>query len=277
MGFTKEFNKLVTEERNSRTMDLDLLDTAALVERIQSEDFEISNGVKKAIPDIARAVDIIADKLKAGGRLIYFGAGTSGRLGVLDATECSPTFGIEAVQIQAHIAGGREAMFRSFEDTEDSKEMGTHDAAASTTDATRCHSRHLSERAHPICRWRRSGSKKMRRGHHRHSKQFRQSSFGMLRRPDYSHSRTGSTDWLNQNEGGHGPEDDTESSHDVHHGQAGQGLRKSDGGLKTHQHEAARKSSIHHLHCCGSPAPPGRRSARSFPRSRQDGHSHAQA
>jgi N-acetylmuramic acid 6-phosphate etherase len=121
---------MVTEERNSRTMDLDLLETVELVDRMQQEDFEAANGVKNVVPQIAKAVDIITEKLRSGGRLIYFGAGTSGRLGVLDATECSPTFGVEAEIIQAFIAGGKEAMFRSFEDAEDSKELGIKDAQA---------------------------------------------------------------------------------------------------------------------------------------------------
>ncbi len=130
MGFTTEFNKMVTEERNVKTMDLDVLDTVDLVERIQGEDFEIAKGVQKVVPEIAMAVDIITNKLKDGGRLIYFGAGTSGRLGVLDATECPPTFGVESSVVQAYIAGGKDAMFRSFEDAEDSKEMGLQDVVS---------------------------------------------------------------------------------------------------------------------------------------------------
>ncbi|MBS2002833.1 MAG: N-acetylmuramic acid 6-phosphate etherase [Candidatus Obscuribacterales bacterium] len=135
MGFTKEFNKMVTEERNEKTMDLDVLDTVDLVERIQNEDFEIAKGVQQVIPDIAKAVDIITEKLKDGGRLIYFGAGTSGRLGVLDATECPPTFGVESSVVQAYIAGGKDAMFRSFEDAEDSKEMGIQDVVSAQVNA----------------------------------------------------------------------------------------------------------------------------------------------
>lgn len=135
MGFTKEFNKMVTEERNEKTMDLDVLDTVDLVERIQNEDFEIAKGVQQVIPDIAKAVDIITEKLKDGGRLIYFGAGTSGRLGVLDATECPPTFGVESSVVQAYIAGGKDAMFRSFEDAEDSKEMGIQDVVSAQVSA----------------------------------------------------------------------------------------------------------------------------------------------
>lgn len=130
MGFTQEFNRLVTEERNARTMDLDLLETVELVDRMQAEDLEAANGVRNVVPQIAKAVDVIAERLKSGGRMIYFGAGTSGRLGVLDATECSPTFGVDADFVQAYIAGGKEAMFRSFEDAEDSKELGATDAAS---------------------------------------------------------------------------------------------------------------------------------------------------
>jgi N-acetylmuramic acid 6-phosphate etherase len=128
MSFTPEFNRLITEGRNSRTMDLDLLDTAALVRRIQAEDFAVAQAVEKVLPQIAQAVDLITQRLKSDGRLIYFGAGTSGRLGILDATECVPTFGTEPEQVQGFIAGGREAVFRSSEGAEDSQENGANDA-----------------------------------------------------------------------------------------------------------------------------------------------------
>jgi len=129
MGFTKEFNRLITEERNNNTKDLDLLDTLELVQRVQGEDFVVAAAVEKVLPEIAKAVDLVTERLKSGGRVIYFGAGTSGRLGVLDATECSPTFGVDFEQVQAYIAGGKDAMFRSFENAEDSEEMGLNDAA----------------------------------------------------------------------------------------------------------------------------------------------------
>jgi N-acetylmuramic acid 6-phosphate etherase len=128
MGYAKEFTKMVTEERNDRTNDLDILDTKELVVRVQKEDFEVAQAVEKVNGEIAQAVDLIVDKLRAGGRLIYFGAGTSGRLGVLDATECHPTFGVDRQMVQACIAGGKEAMFVSFENAEDSKELGQQDA-----------------------------------------------------------------------------------------------------------------------------------------------------
>jgi N-acetylmuramic acid 6-phosphate etherase len=126
-GFTKEFNRLVTEERNERTMDLDNLNTIELVGRVQQEDFEVAKAVQVCLPEIAKAIDIITARLKDGGRLLYFGAGTSGRLGVLDATECPPTYGVETTTVQAFIAGGKEAMFRSFEDAEDQKQLGVSD------------------------------------------------------------------------------------------------------------------------------------------------------
>jgi len=127
MQFTKEFNKLVTEERNERTMDLDTLDTNELVERVQAEDFEVAKAVQKVVPDIARAIDLITERVKNGGKLFYFGAGTSGRLGVLDAAECQPTFGIEKDLVQAFIAGGKDAMFHSYEDAEDQRDLGSSD------------------------------------------------------------------------------------------------------------------------------------------------------
>lgn len=132
MGYTTEFTRPVTEERNDQTMDLDLLNTLELVERVQSEDLIVAQKVKEVVPEIAKAVDIIVEKLRAGGRLIYFGAGTSGRLGVLDAAECPPTFGVRPEQVVAFIAGGREAMFQAFEGAEDSSEMGGTDAATAT-------------------------------------------------------------------------------------------------------------------------------------------------
>lgn len=122
------FKNLITEERNNRTMDLDVLSTKDLVGRIQEEDIEVAKSVQATVTEIAKAVDLAADRLSKGGRMVYFGAGTSGRLGVLDATECSPTFGVDAHLVQAWIAGGKEAMFHSFENAEDSHELGEEDA-----------------------------------------------------------------------------------------------------------------------------------------------------
>lgn len=125
---TTAFKNLITEERNDRTMDLDILSTKDLVARVQEEDIEVAHSVRAITENIAKAVDLASEKLSNGGRMVYFGAGTSGRLGVLDATECSPTFGIDPNLIQAWIAGGKEAMFQSFENAEDSFELGEEDA-----------------------------------------------------------------------------------------------------------------------------------------------------
>lgn len=129
MSLTKDtFKRIITEERNQKTMDLDVLSTADLVKRIQAEDIEVAKAVEQVAEQIAKAVDIVTDRLVKGGRMIYFGAGTSGRLGVLDATECSPTFGVDPEMIQAYIAGGKDAMFQAFENAEDSVELGKSDA-----------------------------------------------------------------------------------------------------------------------------------------------------
>lgn len=121
------FKSLITEERNQRTMNLDMLNTEDLVRTVQNEDIEVARSVSEVVPEIAKAVELAAECLWQGGRLMYFGAGTSGRLGVLDATECTPTFGVEDQIVQAWIAGGKEAMFRSFENAEDSFETGEKD------------------------------------------------------------------------------------------------------------------------------------------------------
>ena len=124
---TTAFKNLITEERNDRTMALDTLNTEDLVAAVQREDVEVAESVARVSKEIAQAVDLAAISLAQGGRLVYFGAGTSGRLGVLDATECSPTFGVESHMVQAWIAGGKEAMFRAFENAEDSFELGEED------------------------------------------------------------------------------------------------------------------------------------------------------
>ncbi len=127
MGVTVDFNSLVTEERNKNTMHLDNLDTLSLVSTVQSEDFKVAQAVNEALKEISLAVDICANKLKSGGHMIYFGAGTSGRMGILDAAECPPTFGVDDVMVQAFLAGGKEAMFKAVEAAEDSLELGIKD------------------------------------------------------------------------------------------------------------------------------------------------------
>jgi N-acetylmuramic acid 6-phosphate etherase len=116
-------NKLVTESRNKNTKNIDKLTTVEMLRLINNEDKSVPLAVEKEIYNIAKAIDIIAEAVQNGGRLIYCGAGTSGRLGVLDASECPPTYGVDSNLVQALIAGGKEAMFNAIEGAEDSKEL----------------------------------------------------------------------------------------------------------------------------------------------------------
>jgi N-acetylmuramic acid 6-phosphate etherase len=111
--------KLSTEQRNPRSMNIDSLSTEEILKLINSEDKLVPLAVEKEIPYIAQAVGHVVDAFKNGGRLIYIGAGTSGRLGILDASECPPTFGTPHEMIVGVIAGGREAVFRAQEGSED--------------------------------------------------------------------------------------------------------------------------------------------------------------
>lgn len=120
----EEFARLATEQRNPRTMDLDTLDVPELLARINAEDRTVADAVAKELPWIARAVDLVVASFRAGGRLIYAGAGTSGRLGVLDASECPPTFGSDPDQVVGVIAGGYMAVVRAVEGAEDRREEG---------------------------------------------------------------------------------------------------------------------------------------------------------
>lgn len=126
-----ELLSAITEERNPDTLDLDTLETLDLVAKVQKQDYAVADAVQKCIPEIARAVDGIVEKLSSGGRLFYFGAGTSGRLGVLDAAECPPTFGVNPELVQGIIAGGPPAVFVSSEQQEDHQENGAHDVITS--------------------------------------------------------------------------------------------------------------------------------------------------
>lgn len=117
----------VTERRNPRSRWLDLKSTAEILRIINREDAGVARAVAREIPAIARAVDAIAAALRCGGRLIYAGAGTSGRLAVLDASECPPTFGVPPTLVQGVIAGGRRALLSAVEGAEDDPAQGARD------------------------------------------------------------------------------------------------------------------------------------------------------
>ena len=118
-----------TEQVNANSWNIDKLSTVDMLTLINEEDATVALAVQHAIPQIALAVDFIVGAMKAGGRLLYVGAGTSGRLGVLDAAECVPTFSVSPELVQGLIAGGEKAMFQSIEGAEDSAEHGARDLA----------------------------------------------------------------------------------------------------------------------------------------------------
>ena len=121
---------LVSETRNPQTMDLDALSTLDLVHRFNQQDTLVAEAVKATLPDVASAVDAAAESLKSGGRIIYMGAGTSGRLGVLDASECPPTFGVPHGLVVGLIAGGPGALLKAVEGAEDNAQLGEDDLIA---------------------------------------------------------------------------------------------------------------------------------------------------
>ncbi|KPI49157.1 N-acetylmuramic acid-6-phosphate etherase [Clostridioides difficile] len=123
----KTLENLVTEGRNKNTLQIDKEDTLGIIELINNEDKTVAYAVEEQKESIAKAVNIIVDRMKQGGRLFYIGAGTSGRIGILDATECPPTYGVDFELVQAIIAGGNQAVFKAVEGAEDDKELGKQD------------------------------------------------------------------------------------------------------------------------------------------------------
>lgn len=120
-------NSMKTEERNRKTYNIDTLSTIDMIKLINEEDKNVATAVGAETENIALAVDLIAAQLKQGGRLVYSGCGTSGRLGILDAVECPPTYSTAPDDIIGLIAGGKDAIFRAIEGAEDDEEQGAED------------------------------------------------------------------------------------------------------------------------------------------------------
>ena len=131
-----QLQSLVTEQRNPRSRHIDTADVHEILRIINEEDLEVARAVRLELPHIASAVELLVDCFRSGGRLFYVGAGTSGRLGILDASECPPTFGTPPEMVQGIIAGGHEAVFRSQEGAEDVEADG---AAALRHYGVTCH------------------------------------------------------------------------------------------------------------------------------------------
>ncbi len=122
-----QLQKLSTEQRNPSSMDIDARSVTDILTIINSEDKKVALAVETQIPYIAMAVELVVKAFRSGGRLIYVGAGTSGRVGVVDASECPPTFGVPHDMVQGVIAGGEGAMFKAVEGAEDKPEGGARD------------------------------------------------------------------------------------------------------------------------------------------------------
>src|SRR5664280_2081516 len=123
----ESLGSLTTETRNPQSEHIDELSTLDMLTVINQQDATVATAVASQLPEIARAVDVIAERFAEGGRLFYIGAGTSGRLGVLDASECPPTFSVPPTLVQGLIAGGDAALRLSSEHSEDSPEEGARD------------------------------------------------------------------------------------------------------------------------------------------------------
>jgi len=122
--------QLTTEKRNPNTMDIDQMSIKEILQIMNKEDQSVPIAISKEIDKIESAIQMVVDSFRRGGRLIYIGAGTSGRLGVLDAAECPPTFGTDPAMVQGIIAGGKEAFTRAVEGAEDNEQMGGDDLKA---------------------------------------------------------------------------------------------------------------------------------------------------
>lgn len=122
-----DLSRLTTERRNPASVHIDSCTTLEMVTIMQQEDSKIASAIENILPEIARAIDATSQRLENGGRLFYLGAGTSGRLGILDASECPPTYGTDPELVQGLIAGGIPAIFRAQEGAEDNPGLAVHD------------------------------------------------------------------------------------------------------------------------------------------------------
>jgi N-acetylmuramic acid 6-phosphate etherase len=127
-GVEKIENPPSTEDRNARSLDIDKLPTLGILSKINAEDTTVAKEVEFALPSIAKIVDAIYERFTKGGRVLYCGAGTSGRLAVVDSAECPPTYGVEHGRVVATMARGKDAVFRASENKEDSYESGYESA-----------------------------------------------------------------------------------------------------------------------------------------------------
>jgi N-acetylmuramic acid 6-phosphate etherase len=127
VDLVNELKNISTEAKNLNTLDIDLLDSIGVLKKINTEDQKVATVIGQLLPKIAQSVDFIVDAFASNGRLIYIGAGTSGRLGVLDSVECPPTFSVPSDQVIGILAGGADAMYKAVEGAEDNKLLAIED------------------------------------------------------------------------------------------------------------------------------------------------------
>jgi hypothetical protein len=214
-----QITELTTEQRNPRTRQIDLAPTLEIVRLINQEDRLVAEAVGKALEDIARVVELVVASFERRGRLLYFGAGTSGRLGVIDAAECPPTFGVDPGMVVGVIAGGRETVFLSREGIEDDGEGGARDVAdhnVSDRDTV------LGQPADAVCAGRTRGRARPR-GRHGAAALQRRARARRGRRRD-RRPRPGGRRGIDAHEGGQRAEDGTQHDHDRQYDQAGQSV-----------------------------------------------------
>ena len=147
------FQMLDTEQCNPATRQIDRLSTLEMVQLINQEDHRCAEAVSKVLPEIAKCVDVIEAQLRQGGRLFYAGAGTSGRLGVIDAAECPPTYGVPSDLVNGLIAGGPLALLKSVEGAEDSREMGKKGSGRPWLFPKGCTGWNRGKRPNSLCAW----------------------------------------------------------------------------------------------------------------------------
>ena len=133
-----DLDRLTTEQANPRTTDIDRLDTFGVLQRLNDEDQAVAPAVRAALPQVARAVDLALERWRRGGRIVLFGAGTSGRLAMLDAAELGPTFGVASERYLARMAGGAAAFMKAAEGVEDDRDAGAAAAADLLPDDLAC-------------------------------------------------------------------------------------------------------------------------------------------
>ena len=229
-----ELQKIATEQRNPNTTHIDTLSTLEMVRLINQEDQKVALAVAQVAPEIARAIDVITRQLSQGGRLFYAGCGTSGRLGILDAVECPPTYSTDPELVQAIIAGGYPAIFRAVEGAEDDFDLGRRD---------------LQERGFAsqdvLVGLAASGRTPYVLGAMGYARELGAAVIAVTCCPgsdgghrNRTHPRTGGHHRFHPDEKRHRPEDGAEYALHRYHDQAGQGLRQPDGGREAVQRKA---------------------------------------